>query len=175
MDWRAAFKGQFIKAVEFGGKEPTLTISDAKLVKVEDEKTKKEKDKLVIFFREIDRGWIPCKTACFCVSAIAGSNDTATWAGKRLTLFCDPAVQFGSLTVEGVRVKGSPDLTRPIDVTIRLPKKKPFIAHLVPTGKGKASQEPHVDNGSVETEASPPSVELADSEGVLPDEPGSQG
>lgn len=134
MDWRSAFKGTFIAAVEFQGKEPTLTIRSVELAQVEDEKTKKEKTKLAVYFKEIDRGWIPCKTAALCLAALFKSNETNTWVGKRVTLFCDPTVQLGRETVEGIRVRGSPDITEPVQVEIKLPKKRPQVVTMQPTG-----------------------------------------
>lgn len=134
MDWRAADKGAYIAAVEFQGKEPTLTISAVQLVKVEDEKTQREKDKLVVFFKEIERGWIPCKTTKFCMAGMWG-HETDGWIGKRVTLHAQ-RVKFGRETVDGIRVKGSPSLTAPVKVVVKLPKKKPVTMTMVPTSTG---------------------------------------
>lgn len=170
MDWRAAFKGNFISAVEFAGKEPTLTIAGIKVVKVEDEKTKKDKDRLVIFFKETDRGWLPCKTNAICLAGIFGSNETDAWLGKRVTLY-STKVDFGKDKVDGIRVRGSPSLSAPVDVLVKLPKKKPRIMTMVPTGKPAAAQGRANGSGAPSPEPEPESAEQPDAEGVLPDQP----
>lgn len=139
MDWRLAFRGSFISAIEFAGKEPTLTITGVKMVTVDDEKTKKTKEKLVVYFKETDRGWVPCKTTAMCLAGMFASNETAAWVGKHVTLY-SAKVKFGPDVVDGIRVRGSPDLTAPVTITIKLPKKKAQAVVLLPTGKknGKA-------------------------------------
>jgi len=136
VDYRLFFKGDYIAAAEFQGKEPTLTIAAVKLVKLEDE-TGRLRDRGVVYFRETDRGWVINRTNAECLVALWG-RDTDGWAGKRVTL-CATNVRLGTETTIGIRIKGSPDLAAPLDVVVKLPRKKPFTIRLLVTKAGPAS------------------------------------
>lgn len=138
MKWESRFKGDYISAAELGDKRPTLTISRITICRIEDDKKKKDVDKPVMWFKEIDRGWMYCKTTGHACAAMFGEDDEQ-WIGKRLTLYADPNVSFGGDQVGGIRIAGSPDIEKPIQVRIKFPKKKAFDVHLVPT---KASTKP---------------------------------
>jgi hypothetical protein len=139
MIWKARFKGDFIAAIEFGDKTPTLTIAKIETVKLEQEDGK-NKDKAVIWFKEIPRGWVYCKTTGFCMAAMFGEDD-ANWIGKRVTLFSE-IVQVGRERAPGIRVKGSPDIDKPVKVSIKLPRKKAFTVVLRPTAKNAGNSLP---------------------------------
>ena len=140
MDYRAMFKGDYISAVEFAGRRPTFTIDQIRLVPLPDEKTGRDKDKGVVFFRESPRGWVLCKTNAICLAGMFGPQ-TGGWTGKRVTLYaCE--VQFGREKVPGIRVFGSPDLERPVRVEVKLPRKKPFVMTMQCTGR---QQDPQPD------------------------------
>lgn len=132
MKWQAMFKGAFISAAEFDGRVPTFTVKEVKLEKLEQDDGR-QKDKGVIMFHEIDRGWVLCRTNAMCLAALFG-DDTDAWVGKRITLF-GTDVKFGGETKMGIRVKGSPDMEQPLNVEIKLPKKRPFTMRLEPTPK----------------------------------------
>ena len=146
MNATALLPGDFITAAEFGGKTPTLTITDARLVKVFDEKTGGDKQKGTIFFRETPRGWILNRTNVLCLMAMFGS-ETNDWNGKRVTLAAE-LVQFGRDRVLGIRVKGSPDLLAPVLAEIKLPRKKPTTMRLVPTGHDQAAATDGADDAA---------------------------
>lgn len=132
MKWESRFKGEYISAAELGDRRPTFTIAKITISRVEDEKKKKDVDKPVMWFKEIDRGWMYCKTTGHCCSAMFGEDDDA-WVGKRITLYADPEVRFGSEQVGGIRIAGSPDIAKPMTVRIKFPKKKAYELQLVPT------------------------------------------
>lgn len=132
MHWKKMFVGDYIAAVEFDGKTPTMKIKSVDLVKLEDDDGR-QKDKGVIFFEQTDRGWVLCKTNAICLAAMFG-DDTNGWIGKRVTLHAVD-VQVGRERMPGIRVKGSPDIKAPLDVEIRLPKKKPFTMRMAVTGQ----------------------------------------
>ena len=131
MDYRALFKSEYIAAVELGDKTPTMTIASVKLCKLEQEDGR-HKDKGIIGFRETDRGWVLNRTNAQCLAAMFG-NDTDGWIGKRVTLYSTP-VRVGPKTEPGIRVKGSPDITAPMTVEVKLPRKKPQQMTMQPTG-----------------------------------------
>lgn len=142
--WKVLFKSEsFIAAVELEGKKPTLTIDRIQSVKLEQEDGRL-KDKPVIFFKEIKRGWVICKTTAFCLGAMFGEN-TDGWIGKRVTLHSE-LVQVGAEKQPGIRVTGSPDLEQAtMMVKIKLPKKKAFTTKLVKTtakGGGELKDNP---------------------------------
>lgn len=131
-NWRATIK-DFIAAVEFEGREPTMTISRVDEEEVFDEKTGKEKIKLTAHFRETKRGWVLNTTNCLLMEEMFGSGDSKDWIGKRVTLVAAD-VQLGKEMVKGIRIKGSPDLKEPITVRMKVGRKK-ITVRLVPTGK----------------------------------------
>ncbi len=133
MDYRAMFKGNYLAAVEFGAHVFTAEIAEVRLVKLEQEDGR-TKDKGVVFFKGHDRGWVLCKTNAICVAGMFGT-DTTGWVGKRVTLF-SASVKLGNEKVPGIRVKGSPDLTTPVEVEVKLPRRKAFKMTLQATGKG---------------------------------------
>ena len=133
-DYRIGFKSAYIAAVEFGGKQPTLTIESVKLESLEDEKGKK-RDRWIVRFRNQERGLVLNRTNAEIIAALWG-RDTDGWAGHAITLRAEK-VQMGRETVDGIRIAGSPELTAPRTVTVKLPRKRPVEVKLVPTGKGK--------------------------------------
>lgn len=141
MNILGCFKSDYIAAVEFDGKTPTLTIDHVKVVDLEGEDGK-VKSRPVVYFRETKRGWVLCKTTAQAVAAMFGP-ETDKWTGSTITLFADN-VQVGRERKPGIRVKGSPMLSAPVAFELRLPRKRPTKVTLVPTGKGngKAAPEP---------------------------------
>lgn len=132
MDATALTPGQYIKAADLGSlhhAQPTFTIRGASIEEMASLKPGAEKtvDKGVIYFQEIKQGWVMNKTNVACLAALFG-RDTKGWTGKRITLTTEP-----TNTGPGIRVYGSPDLTAPITVEIRLPKKKPIKKTMVCT------------------------------------------
>lgn len=150
--------GSYLAAVDFLGETPTYTIADAKLVLMPDEKTKRDKDKGCVFFRETPKGWVLNRTNLTLLIALLG-KDTEAWKGKRVTLHA-VMVKFGSEDKLGIRLKGAPGLAKPFPVSVKLPKRAAQEYVLVPTGKG-ATTVP------LETTPAEPQGE--------PDEPGSRG
>lgn len=141
MLWKAMFKGDYISAVEFGQKQPTMTISNVELLKLEQEDGR-QKERGVIHFKETPRGWVLNRTNATCLAAMFG-DETDDWAGKRVTLFAT-MVQVGRAKEAGIRVKGSPDIPRPISVEVKLPRRKPSVMRMEVTGK-KVSPPPEPD------------------------------
>jgi hypothetical protein len=140
MLWEQRFKGEYISAAEIGERRPTFTIAKVGNVRMDDEKKKKEVDKPVIWFKEIDRGFVYNKTAGHSLAAMFGKDDN-TWIGKRVTLYADPEVRFGGEQVGGIRIAGSPDIKEEVKVRIKFPKKKPFEVTLTPTAPQQQNQK----------------------------------
>lgn len=130
--WRATIK-DFLAAVEFDGREPTFTIERVDEEWLYDEKEGKEKIKLTAHFVGQRRGWVLNTTNCLILEALTGSDKSEAWIGKKVTL-CAADVQLGKDRVKGIRIKGSPDLDKPMTVKMKIGRRQ-LAVKLVPTGK----------------------------------------
>jgi hypothetical protein len=131
LDYDELFPGRFIKSGEFKGRDVTLTISS---IRVEDLPQDKggDRGRGIIGFKETKKEWVLNRTNGECLKAMWG-RDTDGWIGKRVTLF--PSEWSGEPCI---RVKGSPELTEPLDVEVKLPKRRPIMMKMIPTGKKAA-------------------------------------
>jgi len=133
------FLGTYITAAEIVGKTPTLTVErvaleEVELMKKDDGDVGKMKDRVIVYFQKVKRGWLLNRTNAECLRELFGSRETNDWIGKRVTLH-SVNVKVGPKMEPGIRVKGSPDITEPIVFELRLPRKRPIQTTLVPTGK----------------------------------------
>jgi hypothetical protein len=113
------YPGRFLKAGELLGKKVTLTIADVDLEELVGD-TGKPQVKCIVSFRETPKKLVACKTNGLCFKEMFGKV-IADWIGKRVTLFED------SWNGEpATRVWGSPDIAEEIEVTITLPRRRPF-------------------------------------------------
>jgi hypothetical protein len=136
MNWEAMFSSNYLKAVDFGTRVFSGTIAEVRPCKMEDDKGQ-EKSKGVVFFEGEEKGWVLCKTNAACLAAMFGP-ETNGWIGKRVTLF-SAMVSVGKEKKPGIRVRGSADLTAPMPVEIKLPRRKAFTMTMQPTGKTDAA------------------------------------
>lgn len=119
VDFDQLYPGRFIKAAELLGKKVTVTISDVSLEGLIGEDGA-EKAKAILSFRESEKKMVTCKTNGLCLREMFGRKVDA-WVGKRVTLFED--------TWNGepcIRIWGSPDIQEEMDVTVTLPRRRPF-------------------------------------------------
>lgn len=131
-DYRCGFATNFIAAVEFGTKEPTLKIESVQLEELADEKGV-NKTRWVVRFQGAKRGWVLNLTNAQLLAALWG-RDTDGWVGHAVTLGAEQ-VRLGKDMVPGIRVRGTPEISEPQRVEVKLPRKKPQVVTLVPTGK----------------------------------------
>lgn len=118
VDWDELYPGRFIKAGEFKGKKPTLTITMVRIEELVGDKGPQIKG--VIGFQQTEKHWALNKTNGICLKEMFGRK-VQEWVGKRVTLFA--GVWDGE---ECIRVWGSPDLEADKEVTVQLPRKRPF-------------------------------------------------
>jgi hypothetical protein len=142
MNILAAFKGDYIAAVEFDGKTPLITIDHVKIVELEGEDGKK-KARPVVYFRESQRGWVLCRTTAQALAALFGA-ETDKWTGKRVHLRAEE-VQVGKEKKPGIRLAGSPDIEAPVSFMLTLPRRKPKKVTLAKTTAGHAAAAPEPD------------------------------
>lgn len=131
VDWDELYPGRFLKASEFKGKQVTLRISEVRIEELVGDKGPQIKG--VISFEKTDKQWAINRTNGICVKAMFGSKVQA-WVGKRVTLF--PALHDGEPCI---RVWGSPDIERDMDVLVTLPRKRPFNMTMHKTGAKPAA------------------------------------
>lgn len=113
------YPGRFLKAGELQGKKVTLTIESIEMEELEGEGGKKMKP--IFAFRETNRQIPWCKTNGICMKEMFGPEVQAHWVGKRVTFF--PTEWNGE---PAIRIWGSPDIDRDMNVTVALPRRKPF-------------------------------------------------
>lgn len=137
--FKLGFESTFVSAVEFGSAEPVLTIESISLEEIEGDKGMQKR--WICRFVGKTKGWVMNRTNCELIAKMFGTDETSDWIGKRITLGAE-TVYLGNERVIGIRVKGSPDLKAPMDVKLKLPKKKAVTVRLVPTvKKGAASAD----------------------------------
>jgi len=67
-------------------------------------------------------------------AAALSEVDPAKWGGRLITIHHDKSVPFGKEIKGGIRVLGSPEMTKSLSVAIKMPRRKnPIIYQLVPT------------------------------------------
>lgn len=134
VDWDELYPGRFLKAGEFKGKKPTLRIAAVKLNELVGDKGPQIKG--VIHFERTDKQWALNKTNGICLKEMFGRK-VQEWVGKRVTLFAGTWDDE-----ECIRVWGSPDITGDREVTIQLPRKRPFKMTMHKTTKEGDSPPP---------------------------------
>lgn len=128
MDYTKLFPGRFLKSVDFDGKDVTLTIKSVKSEEIDD------KTKAIVKFAETKRELVLNRTNAESLVLCFG-RDVNAWVGKRVTWY--PAIikdPFGEGEISAIRVRGSPDITKPASATIQRGRKTLRVA-VQPTGK----------------------------------------
>jgi len=134
LDYRVLFGGRYLTGPDLPVEGRTLTIDSARVEAVADPKTGQERDRLVVYFVERVKPWLPCRTTAGCLDALWGPRVSA-WRGQPITLHFDREVKVGAKVIGGVRVLGSPVLEAPKDLQINLGgRKPPARVRLLPTG-----------------------------------------
>lgn len=116
------YPGRFLKAADLRGQHVTVRISDVALDELEGEKGTKVQG--IIFLHNTDKQIVLNKTNGLCLKGMFGKT-LSEWIGKRFTIKAD-VTKLGKDTVDCIRIHGSPDILEDVEVTIALPRKKPF-------------------------------------------------
>lgn len=133
LDYDELFPGRFLKAGEFQGRDVTLTIAGIETESLPQDKGG-ERVRGIISFKETPKKLVLNRTNGECFKALWG-RATDEWIGHKVTLY--PAEYQGDVAI---RVKGSPDISEPVDTEIKLPRKRPFMMKMIPTGKRRAAE-----------------------------------
>lgn len=136
------YPGRFLKGVTLA-QPKTIRIKELVGEMLEsgddDESQKPNKPKAILRYVAKDGPgeMVLCKTNALLISAMYGA-DYAGWTDKLVTLHFDESVRFGKTKPGGIRVLGSPDLTRSMNVEIKRPRrKKPEVYTLQPTAPAR--------------------------------------
>ena len=140
MDLDEMFPSRFIKAADLKGEPRTLTIESAAIEELEGDGGKKIKG--IISFVGKKKKWVLNKTNALCLKAMWG-RETNGWINHKVTLY---PTTFNDEPC--IRVKGSPELDKALEFELKLPKKKPKLVKLLPTGKDGAGINDQIDDGT---------------------------
>lgn len=157
---------KYIKAVEFKGKDVTLTIKGVKLEDLEKEDNTTER-KGVVHFDETAKGWVINVTNCRSLVQMFG-NETDNWVGKQVTLY--PEVNDSSPDGLAIRVRGSPHLPADKSFMLKLARKKPkrmTLRKTPPRGGKPVAPVQMIEKAATPTEDSEP-LEDAELDDVPP-------
>lgn len=121
LDFDQLYPGRFMKAGLFQGRDVTLEIEGVRLEELEGDKGKEVKGIITFKKAKAPKELTLNKTNGLCLKEMFG-RDTANWIGKKVTLY--PAeVDYENSDV-AIRVRGSPDIPKDIEFTLKLARKK---------------------------------------------------
>lgn len=142
VDWDELYPGRFIKASDLKGKKVTLAISRVRVEELIGDKGPQMKG--IINFDGKDKALALNKTNGLCLKSMFGRK-VQEWVGHKVTLFA--STWDGD---ECIRIWGSPEVKEDMQVTIALPRKRPFdmTMHAVQTGPKpvESAQSPPADD-----------------------------
>jgi hypothetical protein len=118
-------KSDQLDAVDLLGGPRTFTIAD--VTRGNDEQP------VQIKLAEFPRVWRPGKSMRRVLAACWGT-DASVWAGRRVTLYCDPSVTFGSDVVGGTRIShlSHIDSAKKVPLLVKRGKSATFIVQPLP-------------------------------------------
>ena len=106
-------KSNYLSAADLEGKSVAATIMNEKQVEFNSRERGRER-KLVVFFAEVDRGFVLNKTGYEALSKAYGPETTG-WHGKKVTLIPDQ-IEIDKKTVDFIRLHVDPaDFVNPAD------------------------------------------------------------
>jgi hypothetical protein len=135
-DFATLFPNRFLAAVEFSGKDVTLTIDSVGVEAIGDEK------KALVHFKETQKQLVLNRTNAENIAACLG-RDVEDWRGKQITFYpqkmADPFDE-NHPEIVAIRVRGSPELSAPVQKEVRRgsgKRSKVIRVNVVPTKAGK--------------------------------------
>jgi hypothetical protein len=136
-DYKKLFTGRYLASPDLGSIEPTVKIERITCEVVKDEEKRTERERWIVFFAGKDKGMLLNRSNAIIIAALCKSDKTEDWIGHSITIGVRK-VKMGGDLVDGLRVIGSPELSAPMTVVLKLPRKKPVDWVLEPTGKKQA-------------------------------------
>lgn len=84
------FPRKYANGEDLGGKATTLTIATVRTEKMRPQAGAPEVEKFVAYFQGAAKGVILSRTLAYQIADITGSEDTADWISKKVTLYPQP-------------------------------------------------------------------------------------
>ena len=139
MSFDQLYPGTYLKAGEFEGRAVTLTVKTITREMLSNG-SGGEEPAVTVAFAETEKQFVMNKTNAVSLRAMWG-DDSGEWIGHKVTLH--PVKDESGLSDSGIciRVKGSPELEKPLKFKARLGRKM-VTQTLVPTGKGSPPSGP---------------------------------
>lgn len=100
------YPSKYLKAVDFLGKDVTMTIKSVKREEIQMQGGRKDM-KVILYFEETEKMIVMNKTNAMSISELL-SKECDEWIGKKV-IFFPTKDRFGNKQVDCIRVKGSPD------------------------------------------------------------------
>ncbi len=144
LDWDELFPSRFLKAGELKGRDVTLTISGIALEDLPQDKGG-TRVRGILSFNGTKKQLVLNRTNGEAIKALFG-RDTGEWIGKRVTFY--PAHINMEIAEWAVRVRGSPDISVPVEFELRLPRRKPVPVKLLVTGKATGKAKGKTNDGA---------------------------
>jgi hypothetical protein len=148
---RMLIPSKYFSPADFEG-EMLVTIEKVQFVDLEVEgkggkaATTETRGSLII--KESPKPWVCNVTNTKCLIAMFGEEDVERrWAGKRVTIYAERVMSFGEWTL-GVRIKGSPDITAPVSVRLKLRKKREQVLNMAVTSAAPRAAAHQNGNGT---------------------------
>jgi hypothetical protein len=161
--WATMYSSDYLNAAELEGKKVTLSIARVEGRQLENEKGGMSGKAIVIFREEGRKPWVMAKVNARCLAAMFG-DECDGWANKRVTLHSE-MVKVGKENALGIRVIGSPDISKPVTVTIKDPRKRPYTMVMQPTGiKANGSARPVASAAPTPEDDPPPPEDASENE-----------
>lgn len=104
MRYELLYESDYIRMVDLKGKDVTLTIEKAQLDNLQLKGTSKKQRRGVLYFKEVEKRMVLNRANGDTIAKLYGV-EVESWFGKRITLYPDPTIKFGTETVGGIRVR----------------------------------------------------------------------
>lgn len=137
----------------------TITITSV------DIKPGTEQPVVIHYSGEDGRPYKPCKSMCR-IMVHAWGPDANKYIGKSITLYCDPDVRWGGVSVGGIRISHMSDLNAKMVVALTVTKsqRKPFtVLPLMPAKQPQRAAQTQVDTPATDEAPAPkasPAVDI---------------
>ena len=97
-------ESKYLKHQELDGKDWVVTIDRVERHDLKHQDGQLEK-KIVLFFRELDKGMILNSTNMNILYSLLNSDDSDDWAGKRVTLYTKDDIEMAGKIMSGLRIR----------------------------------------------------------------------
>lgn len=110
----AAFPSKYLKADDLEDRDWSVTIKNVLIENIG--QGEKKEEKLIIYFRELDKGLVTNRTNANIIEKLYG-DETDEWIGKPVTLWPNHDVEFKGEIVSAIRIRSkAPQMSKAVPV-----------------------------------------------------------